>query len=226
MSKEYWRKLHQRALKEARHALVIETKERTVIAFVIAVVSICLLWLVGHHEGAISELLLRIAGTAAIVFVFPVVYLWKYVTAPEKLDQEANNEIDRLSGELDALSSSSFEVLYDPTDPKFAQSLNGGTRYSICLHVLGTKSIDNPNIRALASEFTTRVFVPEHHPKNVPYIHGRPVPIYEPVGGRLDPDDREFIKLCDLPDYRFLNKEHGHSPLLRVQRFMLEARGH
>lgn len=75
-----WRQMHWRAFQEARHALLIETGERLVLVIILAAVSIGLLWLVGNHEMAITELLIRAAATAAIVLSFPIVYVWKLVS--------------------------------------------------------------------------------------------------------------------------------------------------
>jgi hypothetical protein len=74
---KYWKAVHKRALKEARHALWIETGERAVIAIAVIGLSIVLLWIVGGRELATTEIIIRATVTAAFIFVFPFVYLWK-----------------------------------------------------------------------------------------------------------------------------------------------------
>jgi hypothetical protein len=166
-----------------------------------------------------------ILAAASLVVSWLVVFAWRLIGAPTRVYKSAQEEIRKLSAELAELRHASFEILYDPHDSRFVRSLNGGFRYFICLHILADRSVRSPNIRALESEFTERVFAPKHHPRDRAYFHG-PVQIYS--GGQLDPDDREFIELCDLPAREYLDTlelRRGDNPLRRTQRFILEARG-
>ncbi len=93
MGQGYWRKVHLRALKEARHDLWIETGGRAVIAIIIGALAVALIWLIGGQEMAANELVIRGAVTAAILIAFPIVYLWKFAAAPAKMAAEQEAKI-------------------------------------------------------------------------------------------------------------------------------------
>jgi hypothetical protein len=122
-----------------------------------------------------------------------------------------------------ASKNKAFEILFDQNDSRFVRLIdNDATRYCIGLHILAAKSVIHPNVRARESEFTTRV-IAVAHPSSVGTYSSGPVQIY--LGGALDPDDIEIIKLFDLPSYRYLYIRGADDPIGRVQRFVLEARG-
>ena len=91
----YWSKVHRQALADARHALWLETGERAVIALILAALTIVLLWLLGGHEAATTELIAKAAGTAAILLLFPFFYLWKFLRAIVLFDAKAGEKISR-----------------------------------------------------------------------------------------------------------------------------------
>jgi hypothetical protein len=84
-----WRRriIQRRAIEEARSILKIETGERAMIAVVAAVGVISAIWLMGGRDIAQSELVLKLSSTAVIIFLFPLVFVWKLLTIPEKLGQ-------------------------------------------------------------------------------------------------------------------------------------------
>jgi hypothetical protein len=88
MVKNYWREVHRRAAQEARHALWIETKDRAMIAIILAAVSLVVIWTIGGKEAAWGELIVRMGATIAVVLAFPLVYAWKMIVVPAKLAAE------------------------------------------------------------------------------------------------------------------------------------------
>ncbi len=63
---EKWSSNTKRALKEARHALWIETRERAVIVAAVIGVSIVLIWFVGGREMATTEIIIRATELARL----------------------------------------------------------------------------------------------------------------------------------------------------------------
>jgi hypothetical protein len=112
---KYWKAVHKRALKEARHALWIETGERAVIAIAVIGVSIVLLWIVGGREMATTEIIIRAAVTAAIIFVFPFVYLWKLTSLPATMNNDLVQQISAY--EKDKVQINILKVDFDPNGP-------------------------------------------------------------------------------------------------------------
>lgn len=100
MVRAYWKRVHQRAVKEARIALWLESRERVVIIFVLSVVVIALLWLLAGQQAAIDETIVKIAGTSALLLFFPIVYCWKFICAPAKMEKESNDRVLVLTNRL------------------------------------------------------------------------------------------------------------------------------
>jgi hypothetical protein len=112
---KYWKAVHKRALKEARHALWIETGERAVIAIAMIGVSIVLIWVVGGREMATTAIIIRAAVTAAIIFVFPFVYLWKLASLPATMNNDLVQQISAY--EKDKVQINILKVDFDPNGP-------------------------------------------------------------------------------------------------------------
>jgi hypothetical protein len=93
MAQKYWRDVHLRAFKKARHDLRIESGAATMIAIILAALSIALIWAIGGQEMATHELALRVALTGAIVIAFPIVYLWEFIAAPAAMAAEQAAQI-------------------------------------------------------------------------------------------------------------------------------------
>lgn len=96
----YWRTIGKHALNEARHALSIESTERAVISICLGVLSITLIWLIGGSPDAQDELFTKMAATAGIILLFPVVFAWKFIRAPGAMAREKDERISRLEQEL------------------------------------------------------------------------------------------------------------------------------
>ncbi len=112
-----------------------------------------------------------------------------------------------------------FEIIFDPNDKAFMSSSNERTRYFIGLKILTSHTIDSPNIWALNSPFTDRVFkqiYDNNHPSGNVRIYN---------GGALDPKVTEIIELFSLRSREYLDMEDKTNPLAIIQQFTLEARG-
>ena len=104
MFKSYWRRVHQRALREARHALSLETKHRIVRLFLGTALSIAAIVFLASEAGYTTNLLSRIflafaaLGIATVLLV--AFYIWNFVHAPAQLDKEAQERIGDLTQKL------------------------------------------------------------------------------------------------------------------------------
>lgn len=106
----YWRRVHGRAVHDARGTLGIESRERAVLVIITAAVSVVVIWTLGGSDAALGEILAKTGATAAILLAFPFVYVWKFLTAPAKLQREAEEALDRLKSEADAQRKSGLRL--------------------------------------------------------------------------------------------------------------------
>jgi hypothetical protein len=134
MQREYWCDIHKRAFKGARRALGIETWEHIVIAILLAITARALIWLVGDNEMAGHALIIRLCLMAAVIVIFPLVYCWKFVTAPAKVAAEANETITQYEQRCAILEIGNP---YSVSNSSF-----GGIRWMIKIHNTGA-SADN-----------------------------------------------------------------------------------
>ena len=105
MFKSYWRRVHQRARRDARHALSLETKQRVVRLFLGTALSVAVIVFLASEAGYTTNLLSRIflafaaLGIAAVLLA--AFYIWNFVHAPVQLDKEARETIGDLTRKLD-----------------------------------------------------------------------------------------------------------------------------
>jgi hypothetical protein len=92
----YWRAVHHRAVKAARDALPLESTERVVIAFVVCLAYLAFVWVV-INDQLWAEIIFKFLGSAAIILIFPLVYVWKFFHAPAQMDFEQKSQIAVLS---------------------------------------------------------------------------------------------------------------------------------
>jgi hypothetical protein len=71
-----WKLRHQGAFIAARSACRLESPLQIVIALIVAIVGIATLWLLAGPNEAWSEILAKGGATAAVLLIFPLVYLW------------------------------------------------------------------------------------------------------------------------------------------------------
>lgn len=168
----YWRRVHRRALSDARHALLLESKERVVIAIILAVIGLALIWLFGAHEAALHELIVRLALTSAILLAFPFVYIWKFITAPAALDHESTTKLASATADIPRIT-----IL----DASFDQ--NGPTEFYMDIRIVNPEPPTTFNNWNLSIEGATKSLLAVK-PR---FVHGG-FPIQNVFGG-VDPDD-------------------------------------
>ena len=85
----YWMRVHQRAVKATRQALLLQSAERIVIASLIGLFYLAFVWSFVDDKAAFwAEVLFKGFGSAAVILTFPLVYLWKFRSAPAEIDSE------------------------------------------------------------------------------------------------------------------------------------------
>jgi len=100
MVRSYWSRVGRLALQESLRALSLDSIERAALRIIAAAIGVVAVWL-STKGGTTGELLLRIAGTVAILALFPLVYLWKLIATPAKMDKEAQDTVANLANTLD-----------------------------------------------------------------------------------------------------------------------------
>jgi hypothetical protein len=112
-----------------------------------------------------------------------------------------------------------FEFIFDPMEP-WVRTDSVKTMYYVGLRILSPQTVDHPNVMALASPFTERVFAEMGREASA----AGDLRIYQ--GGALDPSVTEPISLFGLPNNRkYLRIQDPNDVLQKMQRFTLEARG-
>jgi len=100
MVRAYWRRVSQLALQDTLRALSLDSTERAVLRVIGTVVGVAVVWW-ATKGGTTGDLAVRIAGTVAILTLFPAVYLWKFFATPAKIDKEARDRVADLTSKLD-----------------------------------------------------------------------------------------------------------------------------
>jgi hypothetical protein len=100
MAEKYWKRVRREARQDALRALGLESPERAVIRIVAAVVGIAFVWW-ATKGGSTADLIFRAIGAAAILALFPIIYIWKLVSVPSKMEAESRNTIEELTLKLD-----------------------------------------------------------------------------------------------------------------------------
>jgi hypothetical protein len=114
MSKDYWRRVHKRALADTIKALRLDSREQLVIKVIVIIAALACLALWGSADASRDELIARAAIAGILVLLFPFVYIWKFLGAPARLEAEnkashlasiddLNIRMDRISERLDAM---------------------------------------------------------------------------------------------------------------------------
>jgi hypothetical protein len=100
MSQSYWRRVHLRALRDARHALSLETQQRVVRLVLATILLVGFVVLIGSVSGVTNDLpskiLAAVSTTAVVLILLLVFYVWNFVQTPARLDHEAADTISEL----------------------------------------------------------------------------------------------------------------------------------
>jgi hypothetical protein len=78
----YWSQVAGRAARETFHAFKLDSVERAVISFIVGAIGLAVLWSVGDVDASSKGFYAKAATTAAIVLVWPCVFLWKLTRVP------------------------------------------------------------------------------------------------------------------------------------------------
>jgi hypothetical protein len=186
MQRQYWGSAHRRAIKDARNALWIETNERFLIALLVSIIALALIWLFGGREIADHELIVQIALTAAVIIAFPLVYCWKFATAPAKMQAEADARIKQLERTCAVLTVGGPNVYKDP------RYLNQ-SRWRMKVHNAGPATAVNVQMKLRGAKIG---------PKDPNWGSDFPYPI-PTVGSTLDTRERQ-INVNDDEDYEVI----------------------
>ena len=100
----YWRLVHKRALRDARHALGLETRQRVVTKISVALVGIILVGYFAGADNAKSKIIIGLASTGAVSLVFVAAYIWNFLVSPPKLHKELSDERDLLKNQFQTKS--------------------------------------------------------------------------------------------------------------------------
>lgn len=106
MVKAYWSQIGLRALSDAAKFLHIDSTCNLLIALVGALGAILALYFWGSHDAATDELVARSAVAGLIILLFPLVYVWKFVTAPARIKCEQDQHILDLKTNVELLKDS------------------------------------------------------------------------------------------------------------------------
>lgn len=128
--RDYWRKWTFRAWQDTCAMLGLESRGKAVVKIVIAVVGLVVVYkLLGDKPAATEDVVLRTGAFAAILLAFPIVYGWKFIAAPYRLDAEQQDIISDLRTRLAPGIKLSFHPESDGVDQvpvKILKTLPGG----------------------------------------------------------------------------------------------------
>lgn len=97
---DFWSSVHKHALEETLRSLDL-LGDRIVIYILLAAIYLLVVWsnlgpATGEHETG-----LRVALTAALVILFPVVYLFHFLRAPSRIYAKSQSKVQELQSQLD-----------------------------------------------------------------------------------------------------------------------------
>lgn len=108
----YWGRVHKRAVREARALLHIESNERLALALITSVAGILGLLFWDSKDAATQEIIMRAAGIAVIVLLFPAFYAIKFHAVPSVMDREQRDQISDLQKAAEPV----LEILFSKDD--------------------------------------------------------------------------------------------------------------
>ncbi len=83
------------------------------IGFLLAVLTIALIWLIDSPIEAKNEFIVKSASTIAVLLLFPVVYGWKFFSCQPKMAAEARGRLDAAKAENEKLEKQNRERAID-----------------------------------------------------------------------------------------------------------------
>ena len=125
----FWGEVHKRAFKSAADLFGLGSVTQVVIKLIVGMLIIGGLFFYGSEGAARSEVLLGIFGAAAVIFSFPVVYVYYFLKAPSQIASEKDKSLASLKSRIasetrfDDLQSRQIEALDQQLE--FFKSING-----------------------------------------------------------------------------------------------------
>jgi hypothetical protein len=142
MIRSYWSLVRKRAWQETLRALALDSVERAVLRIAGAIVGAIVVWW-ATKGGTSEELFIRALATAAIIALVPLVYCWKLISAPAKIDFELRTEVAELGKQIE-----DKEWKRRTRDEISALMVEGKQVWNLCLAHDGKAIAENEQITA------------------------------------------------------------------------------
>jgi len=99
---EYWGRVCARAWSEAAEAVGLDSRHKIMTKVIVGVAIVLVLAFYGSKDASTDEMVVRGAAVALVVFIFPFVYVWKFISVPAKMESESRKEADNIIREKSA----------------------------------------------------------------------------------------------------------------------------
>jgi hypothetical protein len=117
----YWRHVRARASADTKAALSIGPKERIAIGVVLTITAIALLWMLGSEGASWDEAIGKVGPWIVLILtVYPIVWTWKFLKAPAKMDSELRERIAALEARLEPR----LAFTWRPNDNKYLERVD------------------------------------------------------------------------------------------------------
>lgn len=93
MASGYWARVTKRAWADTLHALGLETTDKVVVRLLTAIVSVAAVWLVLGSTATGLSIVARAFAALSVLLIFPAIFVWKFITAPSKMDAELSSQL-------------------------------------------------------------------------------------------------------------------------------------
>ncbi len=126
--RDYWKRVGYRAYSETTALLGVDSREKIVIKGIFVVAIILALALFGSKDASTDEMIVRFTIIAVFVLLILLVYAWKFVDSPPRIESEAaaeaNAKISSLQERITALEDERQQILtfeFRPEDNKYLE---------------------------------------------------------------------------------------------------------
>lgn len=222
MSKSYRRRVHERALKDTRHALLLGTREQIVITAAVICIALAAIWLFGEHEVVRGEFYLRVALTGGLILLFPFVYGWKLLGTPKRLDEDAAAETANLRAELQAVADqiANTLILTATVETEMANQ-SGLLEWRVNVKNVSSMPIQYGDIAITASLDGSSPIVRTGKGRILPATHD--VEYKFPFQAKYEPREGQLL-INVLLEYGLIGKPHSRR-LTQIMRVSFQPRG-
>ena len=210
MQREYWHRAHRHAFRATGRQLLGENLSTFTIRAVIAVFGIALLWLFVGKEIASHESLVMLSTIGVVALLFPAFYVFHLITAPAKMQAEAEAKIEQLEQRRATLTVNGPRIFRDPHYKTY-------TRWRMKVHNAGPAAASNvqmklrsgksePRDPSWASDYPYPINRVGHTPDEICQINPDDDEDYEIVLGLKSEGGGQYFATIDT-------KSHGHSQI-------------